>query len=167
MIDTLVEALPRAQEINAPERQALSRGEYVVVTLHRPSNVDKPETLCRLLAALETLSRDRPVVFPVHPRTRERIERLGFVAGNNSQLRLVEPVSYLHMLSLTASAGLVVTDSGGLQEETSFLGIPCVTVRPNTERPELLGDPVCHRAAEHRTADHLHQWNQPAGTTRP
>jgi len=101
------------------------------VTLHRPGNVDDPATLGVICDGLAGLAQDRPVIFPCHPRTRQRLaesKRLGNV-------RLVDPVPYLEMLSLTESAALVVTDSGGVQEETSFLGVPCLTVRPNTERP--------------------------------
>src|SRR5207249_3716124 len=119
----------------APARHRVNGSPYVVVTLHRPSNVDDPATLRELVAALEALGRDRPVLFPVHPRTRTRVRDLGLVPGGNGGLTLLEPMPYLEMLSLVARAALVVTDSGGLQEETTFLGVPCITVRPNTERP--------------------------------
>jgi UDP-N-acetylglucosamine 2-epimerase (non-hydrolysing) len=133
MIDSLTHALPAAQRLDAPKQHGITPGGYVVVTLHRPSNVDDPATLRDLLDALCDLARERPVVFPVHPRTRSRIAVLGF--HGNRRLRLLDPISYIEMLSLVASAGLVITDSGGLQEETTFLGIPCLTVRLNTERP--------------------------------
>lgn len=135
MIDALVHALPRAKSAGAAERQGLRSGEYVVVTLHRPSNVDRPDTLRQLIRALEVISRDRPVLFPLHPRTRSRLDALGVGPGGNGDLRLLQPLGYVEMLSLVVDAGLVITDSGGLQEETSFLGVPCLTVRPNTERP--------------------------------
>jgi UDP-N-acetylglucosamine 2-epimerase (non-hydrolysing) len=109
------------------------KGEYTLVTLHRPANVDDPATLCELLAALAHLSKDGPVLFPVHPRTRGRMQSLGDTRTNG--VRLVEPLPYLEMLSLVDDARLVLTDSGGLQEETTWLGVPCVTVRPSTERP--------------------------------
>ena len=135
MIDSLVAMLPAARALDAPERHAVAPGRYVVATLHRPSNVDDAETLHGLLEALDALGAERPVVFPVHPRTQERIRCLGFRFGDKSDVRFLEPVGYLEMLSLVAHAGLVITDSGGLQEETTYLGVPCLTVRPNTERP--------------------------------
>jgi len=106
----------------------------VLATLHRPSNVDEPATLLQILAALDELARDRAVLFPRHPRTQGRIEALRWTPCA-SRLRLLPPLPYIEMLGLTAGAGLVITDSGGVQEETSYLGVPCLTVRPNTERP--------------------------------
>ncbi len=133
MIDSLVRLLPAARRMGARARHGLREGGYIVVTLHRPSNVDSPETLKELLSALSVLAADTPVLFPMHPRTRARVRTLGF--RPTGQLRLLDPISYLEMLSLVASSRLVITDSGGLQEETTFLGVPCLTVRPNTERP--------------------------------
>src|SRR6266446_429512 len=120
---------------DAPARFEVRGRPYVVVTLHRPANVDDPAVLRELLEALTRLADHVPVLFPVHPRTRARIEDLRLRPPADRRLRLLEPLAYLDMLSLVAKAGLVVTDSGGLQEETSFLGVPCLTVRPNTERP--------------------------------
>jgi UDP-N-acetylglucosamine 2-epimerase (non-hydrolysing) len=105
--------------------------------LHRPSNVDQRETFARILAALETITQTLPVIFPVHPRTRKTIAELGLserVAAMKN-LRLIDPLGYLDFLSLYSSARLVLTDSGGIQEETTFLNIPCLTLRENTERP--------------------------------
>jgi UDP-N-acetylglucosamine 2-epimerase (non-hydrolysing) len=133
MIDTLCWALPQALAVDAPARFDVRGRSYVVVTLHRPANVDDPAVLRELLEALTRLADHVPVLFPVHPRTRARIGDLRLPTDQG--LRLLEPLGYLDMLSLVAKAGLVVTDSGGLQEETSFLGVPCLTVRPNTERP--------------------------------
>jgi UDP-N-acetylglucosamine 2-epimerase (non-hydrolysing) len=133
MIDSLVVALAAARALEAPRRHGVPKGEYTLVTLHRPANVDDPATLCELLAALAQLSKDGPVLFPVHPRTRGRMQSLGDTRTNG--VRLVEPLPYLEMLSLVDDARLVLTDSGGLQEETTWLGVPCVTVRPTTERP--------------------------------
>jgi UDP-N-acetylglucosamine 2-epimerase (non-hydrolysing) len=131
MIDSLVALLPRVRRQNgAPPGQR----PYIVVTLHRPSNVDDSGTLCELLGALTELSADRRVIFPVHPRTRARLRDLGWQPPNDGFV-LLDPVSYLEMVGLVVGSDLVITDSGGLQEETSFLGIPCLTVRPNTERP--------------------------------
>ncbi|MFL5263918.1 MAG: non-hydrolyzing UDP-N-acetylglucosamine 2-epimerase [Anaeromyxobacteraceae bacterium] len=134
MIDSLLAALPRARERGVPARLGVARGGYAVVTLHRPSNVDDPAVLARLLGALAELARELPVVFPVHPRTRARLAEPG-MASSAAALRLEEPLGYLDFLSLVDGARLVLTDSGGLQEETTALGIPCLTLRENTERP--------------------------------
>ena len=134
MIDTLCWALPHAQDLNAPARHGVAGAPYCVVTLHRPTNVDEPEALLELSLALARLADEMVVVFPVHPRTRERLSALGMRPENGSGLRLLEPLGYVEMLSLVAGAELVITDSGGLQEETTFLGVPCLTVRANTER---------------------------------
>jgi UDP-N-acetylglucosamine 2-epimerase (non-hydrolysing) len=129
MIDSLVRSLPAAVELRAPVAHGVEPRGYTVVTLHRPANVDDAATLEELLLALEALANAGPVLFPVHPRTRARM------AAEPPTVRLLPPLPYLEMLSLVRDARLVVTDSGGLQEETSYLGIPCLTVRPNTERP--------------------------------
>jgi UDP-N-acetylglucosamine 2-epimerase (non-hydrolysing) len=131
MIDTLVRLLPLANAhtgADLPER-------YALVTLHRPSNVDDLPWLECMLFALSELSHDLAVVFPVHPRTRQRILGLGLQALPNGRLQLLEPQPYLEFLALQCKAAVVITDSGGIQEETSFLGVPCLTVRENTERP--------------------------------
>jgi UDP-N-acetylglucosamine 2-epimerase (non-hydrolysing) len=127
MIDSLREALPRARAV-----RPATAGRHVLVTLHRPSNVDDPERLAALAAALSTIAEERPVVFPVHPRTRDRLEQAGIDLG---AVRLVEPFGYLAMVAWLESAFVVVTDSGGVQEETTALGVPCLTVRDTTERP--------------------------------
>ena len=130
MIDTLVRLLPLAerQDLNGvPDR-------YALVTLHRPSNVDDLPWLQALLKTLTELSRELPVVFPVHPRTRERIVEVGQLT-HSASLYLLEPKPYLEFLALQRRASIVITDSGGIQEETTFLGVPCITVRENTERP--------------------------------
>jgi UDP-N-acetylglucosamine 2-epimerase (non-hydrolysing) len=137
MIDSLLRSLPLAARSTIVERLSLSAGRYAVVTLHRPFNVDEPTTLREILAALGELARDLPVVFPVHPRTRERIAALG-LRTEGSRLRLIEPLGHVDFLRLYSTATLVVTDSGGLQEETTYLGIPCLTLRPTTERPVTL-----------------------------
>ncbi len=130
MIDTLVRMRPLLERTTILERLGLSPGSYVLVTLHRPALVDGAG-FTDVLAALERLARWAPVVFPVHPRTMARIEAV----EPRGDLRLIEPVGYIDFLALQASARTVVTDSGGVQEETSFLGIPCFTMRKNTERP--------------------------------
>ena len=137
MIDTLLDHLPKARKTDSLKKLGVEPGKYAVVTLHRPSNVDEPETLRGLIGALEQIQRELPVVFPAHPRTRKRFEEFGLaerMAGMKG-LRLCEPLGYLDFLGLTSQARLVLTDSGGLQEETTALGIPCLTIRENTERP--------------------------------
>lgn len=131
MIDTLVRLLPSAVAPSLPE---LAR-PYVLATLHRPSNVDDPAALAALLTTLLRVAESAPVVFPVHPRTRRRIESGTVKVPANGRLILTEPLGYLEFLGLQKGAAAVVTDSGGVQEESSFLGVPCLTVRPNTERP--------------------------------
>jgi UDP-N-acetylglucosamine 2-epimerase (non-hydrolysing) len=133
MIDTLVRLLP-CQEVS-PVGNGSS--PYVLVTLHRPSNVDDLPWLGELLDALNELSHELTVIFPVHPRTRQCLNQLAGLPGNSS-LRLLEPLPYLQFLALQRHAALVITDSGGIQEETTFLGVPCLTVRENTERPITL-----------------------------
>ncbi len=135
MIDSLVAMLPRAAVLDAPGRYGLRPHEYAIVTLHRPSNVDDRETLSDLMGGLEDLTARGPVLFPVHPRTRRRIHDFGLPSHGQNGVRLLEPTGYVEMVSLMAHAALVITDSGGVQEETSYLGIPCLTARPNTERP--------------------------------
>jgi UDP-N-acetylglucosamine 2-epimerase (non-hydrolysing) len=134
MIDTLRAHLPRARALGVPAAMGLAPGGYAVATLHRPANVDDPAALAPLLGALAELAAALPVVFPVHPRTRARLDHPA-LAGAARALRLTDPLGYLEFLSLTSSARLVLTDSGGLQEETTALGVPCLTLRENTERP--------------------------------
>ena len=131
MIDTLVRLLPKANA-NPPDEV---NGRFALVTLHRPSNVDDPVWLRDLLATLTALSGRLSVIFPVHPRTRQRLNDLGVDHSANARLHLLEPLPYLEFIGLQRRAAVVITDSGGIQEETTFLGIPCLTVRENTERP--------------------------------
>jgi len=133
MIDTLRAHLERARGLGTLERLDLQPGGYAVLTLHRPSNVDDAERLRSLFAVLEEIQARLPVVFPVHPRTRQSIATL--LGGESPRLRLTEPLGYLEFLRLLADARLVLTDSGGIQEETTVLGVPCLTLRENTERP--------------------------------
>ncbi len=135
MIDSLVRMLPDARRTNGNLHRG--KGPYAVVTLHRPANVDDPAALTEILAALGDLSNEQRILFPVHPRTRARLAAMGWSAPSG-RLELLDPVPYTEMLGLVLHSSLVITDSGGLQEETSFLGVPCVTVRPNTERPITL-----------------------------
>ena len=131
MIDSLFRLLPAARARRAVERRDLEPREYVLVTLHRPALVDDPARLAAVAGKLVDLTESLPVVFPLHPRTRVRLEAAGLQLG---RLALTEPLDYLDFVALQASARLVVTDSGGVQEETSALGVPCLTYRDNTER---------------------------------
>jgi UDP-N-acetylglucosamine 2-epimerase (non-hydrolysing) len=131
MIDSLVRLLPNSEQpfsANVTE-------PYALVTLHRPSNVDDLGWLREILGALSDMSSHLSIVFPVHPRTRQRVNELGFSNPSNSRLRLLDPLPYLEFIALQRRALVVITDSGGIQEETTFLGVPCLTVRENTERP--------------------------------
>jgi UDP-N-acetylglucosamine 2-epimerase (non-hydrolysing) len=138
MIDTLLASLERTRGLDTLERLDLEPRRYAVLTLHRPSNVDAPERLSGLFAALEEIHARIPIVFPVHPRTRAAIERL--LGGRRPSLRLTPPLGYLDFLRLMADARLVLTDSGGIQEETTVLGVRCLTLRENTERPVTVSE---------------------------
>ena len=131
MIDTLKALLPQAR---MPDVPGLG-DKFALVTLHRPSNVDEPETLKRILETLTNLSERLQIVFPIHPRTQARIKSLGFHFESSDRIFTIPPTGYLECLALQQRATVVVTDSGGLQEETTALGVPCLTVRENTERP--------------------------------
>jgi UDP-N-acetylglucosamine 2-epimerase (non-hydrolysing) len=162
MIDTLIAQLPAARELAMAAQFEID--DYIVATLHRPANVDDPDQLARLCTTLQMLARERPVIFPVHPRTRAR---LGELAG----VMLVPPLGYREFLGLIDAARCVVTDSGGVQEETTFLGVPCFTLRPNTERPctielgtnQLVADletlPALVRAAARRVVPAIEGWD--------
>jgi len=131
MIDTLIRMLPAARKCipaELPER-------YALVTLHRPANVDDLDWLSSMLQTLGDIGEGMAVLFPVHPRTRQRLAEAKLDRVNGDRLRLMEPLPYLDFLALQTRATVVITDSGGIQEETTFLGVPCLTVRENTERP--------------------------------
>lgn len=131
MIDTLFSSLPKAKATGYAASCGADGG-HIVVTLHRPSNVDDSERLRRVCVELASLAQSRQVFFPAHPRTQQRLQALGIDLG---RIKLSDPISYFEMLDLVRTAHAVVTDSGGLQEETTALGVPCFTLRPNTERP--------------------------------
>ncbi|HKW94410.1 MAG TPA: UDP-N-acetylglucosamine 2-epimerase (non-hydrolyzing) [Methylomirabilota bacterium] len=135
MIDTLFRYRERARESEVLERLGLEAGRYAALTLHRPSNVDDEGTLGMLLGAIARIQTEIPVVFPVHPRTRRRLEALSSILPAMPQLRLADPMPYLDFVHLMGESRCVLTDSGGIQEETTALGIPCLTLRQNTERP--------------------------------
>lgn len=129
MIDSVLHALPRARRVG---HQWKTAGRPVVVTLHRPSNVDDPARLWDLATALSAIATERPVIFPAHPRTRERLHA---TRASMPNVQVIEPLGYIDMLALVDASHAVITDSGGLQEETTVLGVPCFTVRETTERP--------------------------------
>jgi UDP-N-acetylglucosamine 2-epimerase (non-hydrolysing) len=131
MIDSLLAARDKAMALDTLERLAITP-ETVVVTLHRPSNVDDGPRLQRIAEALSDIATERPVLFPAHPRTRARLQSFGVQMPG---VRVIEPLRYLEMVAVTQGAFAVVTDSGGVQEESTALGVPCFTIRPNTERP--------------------------------
>jgi UDP-N-acetylglucosamine 2-epimerase (non-hydrolysing) len=132
MIDSLVAMEERFRNADTASALGVRAGDYLLVTLHRPALVDGP-LLAEVVDRLGELSRELPVLFPVHPRTRKMLERMGLRLS--PKIRLIDPVSYLEFLSLEADARAVLTDSGGVQEETTYLGVPCFTLRDNTERP--------------------------------
>jgi UDP-N-acetylglucosamine 2-epimerase (non-hydrolysing) len=134
MIDTLLAAREQAMRSPILDELGVAARGYVLITLHRPSNVDDPEQLAALLRTIEESAGELPLVFPVHPRTRTRLAESG-LHPDERRWRLIEPLGYLDFLKLTAQARIVLTDSGGVQEETTVLGVPCVTLRENTERP--------------------------------
>lgn len=139
MIDTLLAQLSVAQLLDMPGRLGVRPNEFALVTLHRPSNVDDPAALRAVLEALAKIATQMPVVLPLHPRTRKNADAFN-MADLLARLHVTEPVGYTEMLSLTSSAAVVLTDSGGLQEETTVLGVPCVTLREQTERPITLSE---------------------------
>jgi UDP-N-acetylglucosamine 2-epimerase (non-hydrolysing) len=132
MIDSLLAHREKALALRPWEQFGLAPDRYGLVTLHRPANVDAPAAFSEIASALAEISRELELLFPVHPRTRERIQRFGVDLGG---VRFVEPLDYIQFLGLMAKARLVLTDSGGIQEETTALRIPCITIRNNTERP--------------------------------
>jgi UDP-N-acetylglucosamine 2-epimerase (non-hydrolysing) len=137
MIDTLLAHRERARALRTAETLGLERGGYVVLTLHRPSNVDSFDVLERLIGALSRIAQEVPIVFPVHPRTRVRLDQSRPAArlATSGRLRLLEPIGYLDFIGLMDESRAVLTDSGGIQEETTILGVPCLTLRERTERP--------------------------------
>jgi UDP-N-acetylglucosamine 2-epimerase (non-hydrolysing) len=137
MIDTLLRSRAQADQSAILSKLGIVKGKYAVVTLHRPSNVDDVDAFSSILAAFEQIAEDMPIIFPVHPRSRKNLDGsgLGDRAKDITNLRLVEPLGYLDFLKLMSDSAVVLTDSGGIQEETTILGIPCLTLRENTERP--------------------------------
>ena len=134
MIDTLLRLLPKAKKVDVLRRFSLQANQFGLVTLHRPSNVDDPHMLHDIMHTLQDISTEMQLIFPVHPRTRQRLQSIGWNT-DHPRLHLVDPLGYLDFLALQIYSRLVITDSGGIQEETTYLGVPCLTVRENTERP--------------------------------
>jgi len=149
MIDTLVRMLPHVGVRTILQDLNLEPGKFILVTLHRPANVDYPDTLEEILSALDTIGQTTKVIFPLHPRTQKNIRRFGLRVG---EIHTLDPLGYLDFLALTRNAGLVVTDSGGIQEETTYLGVPCLTLRANTERPVTLHEGTNRLVSSERQA---------------
>ena len=137
MIDSLIFYQKKAKQSQILERLQLVPHRYCVVTLHRPSNVDEKDALSKILKAFDVIEKEIPIIFPVHPRTKKRIAEFGLhtLSESMKNLYLIDPLGYLDFLQLIQNAKIVLTDSGGIQEETTYLGIPCLTLRENTERP--------------------------------
>ncbi len=137
MIDSLEMMRPKIEAVQVFTELGLIKGNYGLITLHRPSNVDSPENLSAICRMLIEASRKMPLIFPVHPRTRKNLDAFGLMETlqGTEEILLTEPISYIRFMNLVFNSRYVITDSGGLQEETTYLGIPCLTIRPNTERP--------------------------------
>jgi UDP-N-acetylglucosamine 2-epimerase (non-hydrolysing) len=137
MIDSFEMLREKIQQADTRGRLRLNDQRYAVVTLHRPSNVDQREKLTELVTALLQVAAEMQVVFAIHPRTRKRLEEFGLLASiaGNPRIRATEPLSYIEFMDLVSHCTIAITDSGGVQEETTYLGIPCATLRDNTERP--------------------------------
>ncbi len=135
MIDSLVHYLPRLDNEAVLAGLGVDRGRYLLMTFHRPPNVDSADALTRLVAFLNRLAAVRRIVFPVHPRTRDHLRRFGLEEAISRDVAVSEPLGYIEFLTLVRHAELIVTDSGGIQEESTWLGVPCITVRDSTERP--------------------------------
>ncbi len=135
MIDTLLRHRRKADGLNVAAQLGIDSRAYALMTLHRPSNVDHPAVLMNILGAVQDIAKSLPVILPIHPRTAQRIREFELDPMVHGNVRMTEPLGYLEFLNLMSGARLVLTDSGGLQEETTILGVPCLTIRENTERP--------------------------------
>lgn len=174
MIDTLLKHRQRARDLRTRDMYSLPEQGYVVLTLHRPSNVDEPHAFEELLKAIEIIAADQPVLFPVHPRTQKAVKASARASAllESGGLRLLDPLGYLEFVSLMDAARVVLTDSGGIQEETTILGVPCLTLRTSTERPvtvtegtnQVVGTQACaiiegYRNIENRQARIPELWD--------
>jgi UDP-N-acetylglucosamine 2-epimerase (non-hydrolysing) len=168
MIDTLERILPEVRDRVPVSAAGLPERGYAVVTLHRPSNVDDRKTLAGIFRALAEIAREVPVVFPMHPRTRKRAEAFGLALDG---VKVLDPVGYREMLALQARAGLVLTDSGGVQEESTVLGVPCLTLRDSTERPVTVTEGTNRLVPDRSTSAILAafraSWGKPVPVRRP
>jgi UDP-N-acetylglucosamine 2-epimerase (non-hydrolysing) len=135
MIDSLVHLLPKINSSTVIQENEISNQNYVVATFHRPSNVDSEENLKSIIMLLNKIAREKKVIFPVHPRTKKKLEEYSLLATLHTSLTLTDPIGYIDFIALIKNSALVITDSGGIQEETTFLGVPCITIRKTTERP--------------------------------
>ena len=135
MIDSLINFLPKAEKSNVLQEFCLEKNNYILVTMHRPSNVDNAENLTELIFMLRKLSRNKKIIFPIHPRTRKNLEKFRIELNQNKNLKITDPIGYLDFIWLIKNAQLILTDSGGIQEESTFLGVQCITLRQSTERP--------------------------------
>jgi len=138
MIDSLIYYLPKADKSEIHYKLGISKGEYVLITLHRPSNVDTKESLEKLVNFLNRLAKERKIVFPIHPRTKNNLSKFNLLETLDNKIILTDPIGYIDFQALTKNAELVVTDSGGIQEETTYLGVQCITLRTSTERPSTV-----------------------------
>ena len=168
MLDSFELVRPAIEAANCVSCYGVERGRYAVVTLHRPSNVDDPDQLARLAASLVRVQQRLPLVFPVHPRTRARLAEAKLDETLSAAgVRLAEPLSYIEFMSLVTGAAAAITDSGGVQEETTYLGIPCLTLRRNTERPITLHEGTNRLVCAETLPDALrHALRAPASARR-
>ena len=144
MIDSLIHYLPLTAQSDALMRFDVHAGRYVLVTFHRPSNVDSAEGLGGIINLLNAVAAYRPVLFPIHPRTKTNLKAFGLDDAVSKNVKLVDPIGYLDFLALLSNSSLIITDSGGIQEETTYLGIQCITMRENTERPVTIEQGTNH-----------------------
>lgn len=138
MIDSLISILPLAKSSNVLEKFAIKQKEYIIVTMHRPSNVDSAHRLSELVKLLNSISSKQKVVFPVHPRTRKNLESFGLVKKLDRNILLTEPIGYIDFIAMLNKSTLILTDSGGVQEESTYLSVQCITLRSTTERPSSI-----------------------------
>lgn len=167
MIDTLLKNKPRF-DADVVRQEVGIEGDYIVATLHRPGNVDDPEDVKALVAAMHAVADQAQVVIPLHPRGRARLEEAGFL--DHPGMRVIDPLGYIEFMGLVRGAAAVVTDSGGVQEETTILGVPCLTLRPNTERPVTIThgtnqlvtrETLSERVSEVLATGPLEEWDTP------
>ncbi|ARN56290.1 UDP-2,3-diacetamido-2,3-dideoxy-D-glucuronate 2-epimerase [Sedimentisphaera salicampi] len=161
MIDTLLANREKAEQSAVLNDLGVQPKGYGVITLHRPSNVDNRDDFRKIIEAFREIEKDMPLIFPIHPRTRKNIKEMGFadVISECGNIRLIDPVGYLDFMKLISNAAIVITDSGGIQEETTILQVPCMTLRENTERPVTVAEGT-NRLVHIDTSDILENYNQ-------